>query len=324
MDVGYDLRVVRPARSRVHKKVRDVVEHRSGVFVDVALRSIPLVFSADAVLAMLESRAVIPAWFKRHGLPPYARPRLGVLSCWWGEELRHLSRREVQRVLRVIEGVDVLFVLSENQVALFEELGVPEGKTMAVPYGVDETYFHPGLRQGSRFRVLSAGVDRGRDYPSLLATAELLPDVTFDIFTHEWWGREPKPTNVRFHDRVDLELHRHNVADADIVVIPTHDLAYPTGQSVFLEALSCARPTVITQTEAISGYAKDGINCRTMPLHDPEGMARVIRELLADPVQQDRLGAAGRASVLESFTYTHVWRAIGSALAGPPRSHPSS
>jgi hypothetical protein len=53
MSQGVDLRLVSPAVSPVHRKVRDVLEHRSGIRLDIALRSIPHAFRSDAVLAIL-------------------------------------------------------------------------------------------------------------------------------------------------------------------------------------------------------------------------------------------------------------------------------
>lgn len=317
MDLGYDLVTVPIARTRLHQKLRDVAEHRTGIPLDLALRAIPHAMRADGVLAMLESRAITPSWFKRHHLPPYARPTLGALSCWWAEELKDGPKRR-REIAKVAAGLDRLSVLSENQVELFVDAGVSPDAIVPVPYGVDETYFHPGLTTNERFEVYSAGYDRGRDYETMMRAAAMLPGVRFDVFTHAGWNLASVPANVTMHPPCSLEEHRHHVANARLVVVPTKDLAYPTGQSVLLESFSSGRPTIVTETRAMSYYVTPGVTAEVVPVGDACALADTIADVLGDERHARDLGRNGRQSVLAGFTYRHMWQSIGASLVGQP------
>ncbi|WP_371031051.1 glycosyltransferase [Pseudoclavibacter sp. JSM 162008] len=101
---------------------------------------------------------------------------------------------------------------------------------------------------------------------------------------------------------------------ADLIVIPTHDLAYPTGQSVLLEGMSSGRPVVVTRTAAMAEYIEDGVSNFSMPLHDPVGVASVIAELLADPKKLEEVGKRAREVVESRYTFQRMWREISGHL----------
>ena len=83
MDEGIDLLTVPPAKGRIHRKLRDVAEHRTGLRVDLALRGLPSAFSVDGVLALLEDKSVLPSLMKQRKIPPYSGKPLSVIACWW-------------------------------------------------------------------------------------------------------------------------------------------------------------------------------------------------------------------------------------------------
>jgi glycosyltransferase involved in cell wall biosynthesis len=311
MDRDINLRVVAPAGSRLHKKIRDVIEHRLGMRVDLALRSIPHAFRSTAVLAILEDKAVLPSWFKRHHLPPYSSRTLTTISCWWAEELVNGNENRRKQIIKTISGIDKLIVLSRNQVDVFASAGVPVSKIHPVLFGVDPGFYSPGTGTASRFQVLAAGVDRGRDFDSLLEAARLLPGVQFDLFTQpERFEGKNCPQNVNVHRPVDIVAHRDNLRAAQLVVVPTHDLAYPTGQSVLLEAYGCGRCTAVTGTESIQDYIEEDRTALVLPLGDPVGMAAVIQRALRDPQLRDEIGTNARRAAVERFSFDRMWDEI--------------
>lgn len=315
MEHGIDLRVVAPARSRLHKKVRDVIEHRLLTSVDLAFRSIPQAFRSNAVLAILEDKAVLPSWFKRHGVPPYSGRTLAVVSCWWAEELVSGSKSRRKEIIETLSGIDKLVVFSRNQVDIFRSAGVPARKIYPVLFGVDHEFYSPGPRTASRFQVLAAGVDRGRDYDSLLKAAQLLPDVKFDLFTQPARFEGKKiPSNVSVHTPVDIVAHRDNLRAAELVVVPTHNLAYPTGQSVLLEAYGCGRCTAVTGTASMQDYIEEDRTALVLPLNDPNGMAAVIQRALGDSRLRDELGRNARQAAVERFSFDRMWDEIAAEV----------
>ncbi|BCT77073.1 hypothetical protein SCMU_29150 [Sinomonas cyclohexanicum] len=313
-ELGYELRTVLPARGRLHRKLRDVVEHRLGLEMDMALRAMREVARADAVLAMFERRAEFVARLRRRGIPPFAGRPFWAISCWWADEMLSMDHARRARIARDIEGLDGLVVFSENQRAIFADAGVPEAKIHSVDFGVDPKFYSPGPASARRFQVFSAGVDRGRDFDSLVGAARLLPDVQFDIFTQP--GRIPGsvPTNITLHAPVGIVEHRDNLRAADLVVVPTHDLAYPTGQSVLLEASGCGKCVAVTSTNAMEQYFTDGVTALAMPLHDPQGIAEVVANAISSPGLRAEIGTNARSAVEQHYNFSRMWTEIGALI----------
>ncbi|MGN8026988.1 glycosyltransferase family 4 protein [Microbacterium sp. 22242] len=312
MDEGIDLLPIAPARGRLHRKVRDVVEHRSGVRADLALRGAGRAARADAVLCMLEDKAVLPAALRRRRIPPYTTAPLVVVSCWWAEELVHGSAQQRARIARTVAQVDRILVFSRNQVEAFRLIGAAD-KVVPIPFGVDEAWYTPGEPRRSRLQVAAMGIDRGRDFDTLLAAARLTPEIRYDVFTQP--GRIlSAPANVTLHPPTAMAEHRENLRAADLVIVPTHDLAYPTGQSVLLEAMACGRCTAVTRTAAMSEYIDDGRTNLALPLHDGPGVAAVVRRAVSDPSLRAGIGVAARAEVEGRFSFRRTWHEAAAVL----------
>lgn len=316
MDEGLDLMPIAPARGRLHRKLRDVVEHRTGVRADLAVRGLVRAARADVVLGMLEDKAVLPAALRRRRIPPYARVPLAVVSCWWAEEILHGSAEQRARIARTAAQMDRIFVFSPNQVEAFASIGAAD-KVVFVPFGVDESWYTPAEPQQPRLQVAAMGIDRGRDFDTLVDAARMTPEIRYDIFTQPGRILDP-PANVRLHPPTSMPVHRDNLRAADLVVVPTHDLAYPTGQSVLLEAMACGRCTAVTRTAAMSEYIDDGRTNLALPLHDAGGVAAVVRQAVADPALRRRIGAAARADVEQRFTFRRTWHEVAEALRALP------
>ena len=319
---GIELLRVEPVRHAWHRKVRDVVEHRAGVYVDLALRGAPAARHADVVFAYLEGQARFAATLRRRGVPPYAGRPLVVLACWWGEELLRGAQEDRRRILRDIDGIDRLVVLSSNQVRIFEEAGVAPGRVVAVPFNVDADYYSPDATVERDRDLVALGIDRGRDYDTLVAAARLLPGRTVDIVTHpERFAGVELPPNVRVHAPVEPAAYLHWLRRARLVVVPTVDLAYPTGQSVVLEAAATGACVAVTRTEAMSDYVEGGRTGEWLPLGDAPGVARVVEDLLRDDARREALGRAARERVVRDFAMPAMWTPIRAVLHEVMQEH---
>jgi glycosyltransferase involved in cell wall biosynthesis len=91
-----------------------------------------------------------------------------------------------------------------------------------------------------------------------------------------------------------------------VYVQPSHYEGLPTA---LLEAMACARPAIAT---AISGHLDaiaDGSNGLLVPPRDHDALAAAIERVLADRALAARLGSAGRATVIERYS----WASLGAA-----------
>ncbi|WP_188741999.1 glycosyltransferase family 4 protein [Agromyces bauzanensis] len=60
-----------------------------------------------------------------------------------------------------------------------------------------------------------------------------------------------------------------------------------------IEAMAAGCPVITTDSHGNRDFCIPGENCVLVEQHDVEGLARAVRELLADPAERDRLRAAG-------------------------------
>ncbi|WP_416375659.1 glycosyltransferase [Neomicrococcus lactis] len=112
-----------------------------------------------------------------------------------------------------------------------------------------------------------------------MKVAEILPHRRFDIFTHPDRISSPPP-NVRIHAPVTIDAHRSNLRRAELVVVPTHELQYPTGQSVLLESMACGTATAVTDTPAMREYIRDDQWNFALPRENPVLAAQKIEQIL--------------------------------------------
>jgi glycosyltransferase involved in cell wall biosynthesis len=106
----------------------------------------------------------------------------------------------------------------------------------------------------------------------------------------EWWGiRNDMPAVL---------------AQAHIVCLPSY---YREGvPKSLIEAASCGRPIVTTDSPGCREIVRDGENGFLVPVRDSAALAAALRKLMGDPPLRRRFGARGRALVLERFTLEKV------------------
>ena len=93
---------------------------------------------------------------------------------------------------------------------------------------------------------------------------------------------------------------RELIRDARCVVIPLQETLQPSGQSVCLQAMACARPVVMTRTRGLwsEDMMSEGKNILFAPPGDSAAMVARLGELLKDPEKARRMGLADRKSVV--------------------------
>ena len=69
-----------------------------------------------------------------------------------------------------------------------------------------------------------------------------------------------------------------------------------------LDAMCFRRAVVVTAAGGIPEVVVDGVTGRVVPVRDPHALAEALLEVLADPIRQDRMGAAGRRRFEERFS----------------------
>lgn len=305
-DLGWTLAGAPRAAAPRWGRLRDVVEHRAGFPVERAVRGARTAANSDVVLALLEQQGIAAALARRAGIWPYRSTPLVVWSVWLAEEIRSADPDRRRRLARTFASVDLVTHMSVHETDVLASVGIGPDRTHAVTFGVNDDFYTPG--SGERdIELLAVGQDRGRDYRTLFEAVRG-SDLTLHLVCKpdNLVGLDV-PDNVRLLGVVPLTDYRALLRRAQVVVVPTHDLAYPTGQSVALEAAATAGCVAVTGTRAMRDYVTDTVTGRLVDVGDPEGWRAVLTELRDDPEQRARLGAAARASVESTYSARLMW-----------------
>lgn len=303
-----------PAIARPLRKIGHLRPELSGL--QGALSTIPLLARADATLAVFEDQGLCAASAKARGLAPFASRPLAIVSCWLAETWREMDGRTLEAVRRALGAVDVLFFFSANQAAVFEhELGVDPARLACVPFGIDHRFFSPPpLTEGlSSNGILAVGRDHSRDH-ALLIEAVRGTGMPLRLVGPEPGSLGELPVEVELISQLDHVAYREALAAAAVVAVPTVAPAYPSGQTVVLEAMSMGRPVVVTDSPAMRDYVAPGVNGELVPPGDAGALSRVLRDLLDDPARCERIGLAGRETVESRFNDRLMWEAVAERL----------
>nr|MBC8473838.1 glycosyltransferase family 4 protein [Candidatus Omnitrophota bacterium] len=107
-------------------------------------------------------------------------------------------------------------------------------------------------------------------------------------------------------DAFDLTDMPKLYAVSDVCVYPS-TASEPFGLTM-LEALSSAKPMVVTETGGMPEIIKDGINGFVVPIRDFEALASRVIQLISNKELHDRLGYTGRQMVEQNYTKEIVTR----------------
>jgi glycosyltransferase involved in cell wall biosynthesis len=276
-------------------------------------RLLPRTLTDPVALAMFESSAH-PLGALRHALPPLRRQGFAVLSCWLPELLAGASRRQLERYRRVYDTVDRLFYFSRNQTELLHEvLGVPRDRLVPLGFGIDHEEFTPA-EPAPDGPFVAVGRDRGRDWPTLLAALGAAEVPARVICRPRDVRGLAVPSNVEVLGPVSRADYRTHLADARAVLVITHVLGYPTGQSVLLEAMATARACIVTESPAMHDYVVADRTAVVVPPHDVDALTDALRAARDQPDRLATIGRAARHLLERSFTAERMWSTVATEL----------
>jgi glycosyltransferase involved in cell wall biosynthesis len=312
-DAAYRLPWSSGAIARPLRKVGFLRPELSGLLG--TLTAAPLVARSNAALAIFEDQGLSAATAKARGIAPFAGRSLAMISCWLAETWEELDERSLTAVRRALAAVDVVMFYSSNQAAVFErELGVDPARLACVPFGIDHRFFAPAQAPGEEDGcILAVGRDQSRDH-ALLIEAVRSTGMRLRLVGSIHGAPVSMPPEVESIDHLDHLAYREALAQATVVAVPTTAPAYPSGQTVVLEAMAMGKAVVTTDSPAMREYVTDGENGELVPRGDPGALARTLRRLLEDPERRSRLGRAGREAVESRFNDTLMWQAVAERL----------
>jgi D-inositol-3-phosphate glycosyltransferase len=92
---------------------------------------------------------------------------------------------------------------------------------------------------------------------------------------------------VAFLGRKSQDTLPYYYSAAEAVVVPSY---YESFGMVALEAMACGTPVVASQVGGLAFLVQDGITGYTVPVDEPQALARRLTDLIQNPVLRERMG----------------------------------
>lgn len=217
---------------------------------------------------------------------------------------KRLSNRPGTRVL--VQNPDDAQVLRESGTVRAERLVVIPGS------GVDVERFAPAAEPAGTVRAaLVSRMLWSKGVGEFVEAARILKARGVE-FEADLVG-DPDPENPQSipeqtlrewqeEGAVNWRPHTEDVpavwARSHIAVLPSYREGLP---KALLEAAACGRPIVTTEVPGCREVVTEAQNGFLVPVGDPEGLAAAIEKLVRDAALRGRMGAAGRAIVVEKY-----------------------
>lgn len=214
---------------------------------------------------------------------------LGVLGTW---RLRDAILR------RVVPRADALLPLNTRQIPELRSLARPDALIHPVLM-LTRPAFYRAAEDRPEGYILAVGDDRSRDYATLLAA---LGGIERDAILRTTRAAEDRVAYPRvrvLREPLSLEQYRDLIAGAMLVVLPLSPVDSPGGVTALVEAMSCAKPVIVSHSPGLTDYVRDGENCLVVPPGDPRALHRAIVSLIQDAARRKQLGAGARRFIEE-------------------------
>ena len=160
-----------------------------------------------------------------------------------------------------------------------------------------------------------------RDYATLFEAARRLPPgfpfIRIACKPADVQNSVPPPNVLLQHDLWG-EPFRETLARASLVVVPLRPIPISAGQTVFLTAMSAARPIVATRTSASSEFLDDAC-AWLVPPENPDALAAAIQEAVNHPDLARAKAEAARARFNAVHSPEAIFQQSTSAIAAELR-----
>ncbi|HSY21370.1 MAG TPA: glycosyltransferase family 4 protein [Polyangiaceae bacterium] len=233
----------------------------------------------------------------------------------WGVPFHEIEKGIIEREEEEYALCDRITVQSSFAERTFVDRGIPAGKIIKLPLGVNLKMFHPIPKKDSTFRVLYAGhcsVRKGVAY--LLEAVNGLELPNFELVINGSVSKGMDAVMARYASRYrflgfqPLERLHEVYSQASVLVLPTIEDGFA---KVITEAMACGVPVIATSHCGAPDVLEDGVEGFIVPPRSPEAIREKILYLYENPDVQAAMAAAALARV-KSLTN---WEAYGERAA---------
>lgn len=210
--------------------------------------------------------------------------------------------------------VDAYIANWRGAAAFLSERGIPTGKFIVIPNGIDPSewkggsrrpvadmptivcvaHFRPPKRHGDLIGGVALLLQRGVGVRCLLVGDGLRRPEMEALARRRGVDRA-----VEFLGRRLPEEVRALLGSSDVFVLSSLWEGMPAS---VMEAMSAGLPVVGTDVPGIRDLVVEGVTGYLVPARDPAGLAARLEPLLRDPGLRMRMGEAGHARIVEEFS----------------------
>lgn len=239
---------------------------------------------------------------------------LNASTKWWERLLIRRWHSFLHMQGKVVRQLQHIVTVSErSQADIAKAFGINANGIRLIYCGIDTAEFTPraGIKRNPMRLMATASADqplKGLRY-LIEAYASLLPRYPDLELLVVGKPREGGPTaqlldslgianKVRFVSGISTEQMVDYYAEASIAIVPSlyEGFGLPAG-----EAMSCEVPVISARGGALPEVVGDaGI---LVPTADSQAIADAIADLLENPAKREALGKAGRARIVETFSW---------------------
>ena len=154
--------------------------------------------------------------------------------------------------------VDHFIFLGEGEKKLFDEkFNFLINRSIYIPFGIDEVFWDtPTNKRLKKDYILFIGNDKNRDFELLKKIIKSNVNYKFKVLTNKSNFLDYK--KYKNLTLIDSDWKKFLISDVEIlniysqaklVIIPLKDVYQPSGQSVCLQAMSCSKCVLISETK---------------------------------------------------------------------------
>jgi glycosyltransferase involved in cell wall biosynthesis len=198
------------------------------------------------------------------------------------------------------KNIIIISVSTYNTKIMLDELKLNPNNVIACKGWVDTKFFTRGeFPTNAASYLFSCGTEQ-RNYQLLADCAKFSPwnfkvqATGFFAETNAVLASPPKNMSVS-GEKVSFRDLRDLYAAAAVVVVALYESSYAAGLTCVLEAMSCGKPVVATDTVGLEGLIEPGRSGLLVPTNDPKALAAAVDRLMSDEQLRLALGEHNRA-----------------------------
>ena len=180
-----------------------------------------------------------------------------------------------------------------------------------LPFGVDESFWYPRLKNSVKPYVLAIGNDLARDWQTLIKAWEedfpTLKIITSLPISNLKKNIEVIKGNWHYETLTDIEM-RDLYQDSEFVIVPLKETFQPSGQSTCLQAMACSKAVLISDIKGIwdKQLLKHKENIFFVKSGDKEDLNLGIRLFLKDIKLRESIAKKGRQLIINHFNIVNM------------------